>query len=710
MSLPTLALDPATLGDLDADLAREWLVTNGLGGYAMGSVCGATTRSYHGLLVAAMRPPVDRAVLITKVDETVTLPDASRVELGTNEYAGGAIAPHGFARLEGFALVGSIPRWTFRLSDGIALEKSVWMPHGYNATFVRYRYVAAAHMDSIQLTLTPFCLDRDHHGVTQGALDWRFLVDTEAAACTIRAFTGALPYRIIAGPAARFTATGEWHWHVFHRAEHERGLPDTEDVYQPGTFTITLAPGQTASLLLSAGTSLPPELAGIGGERHEATVADAYEREQARCADLLSRAGARVVVDAMAARLALAADQFLVARPVPTALPAPTEPQSLLSGISREASSVSAASARDDSITVIAGYPWFTDWGRDTMIALPGLTLTTGRHADARGLLRTFAHYISQGMLPNRFPDGGAAPEYNTVDATLWYFVAIGRYLDATGDEALLSELFPSLADIIAWDLRGTRFGIGVDPADGLLRAGASGVQLTWMDAKVDDWVVTPRRGKPVEINALWYAALSRMAAWAIHLSYDALEYAQLLTQVRENFARRFWYEEGGYLYDVVDVDGVAGQNDPALRPNQLFAASLTTHLLNEEQTRSMLQKVTDALLTPMGLRTLSPRDPAYHAHFNGKREERDAAYYRGAVWPWLIGPYVDVHLRLYNDCLQLLPLLQPLVKHLWGDCVGSICEVAEPEAPFAPGGCFAQAWSVAELLRAWLTVALQYP
>ncbi|MGH2495434.1 MAG: amylo-alpha-1,6-glucosidase, partial [Ktedonobacteraceae bacterium] len=256
------------------------------------------------------------------------------------------------------------------------------------------------------------------------------------------------------------------------------------------------------------------------------------------------------------------------------------------------------------------------------------------------------------------------------------------------------------------WHKRGTLYGIGVDPIDGLLHAGAPGVQLTWMDAKVDDWVVTPRRGKPVEVNALWYCALRCMESWAMRLSYDALEYAQSLTQVRENFARRFWYEEGGYLYDVVDVDGVAGQNDPALRPNQLLAASLTTHLLSEEQTRAMLQKVTAALLTPMGLRSLSPQDRAYHKHFNGKREERDGAYHQGAVWPWLIGPYVDVHLRLYNDCLSLLPLLQPLVKHLWDDCVGSICEVAEPEAPFAPGGCFAQAWSVTELLRAWLAVA----
>jgi predicted glycogen debranching enzyme len=332
--------------------------------------------------------------------------------------------------------------------------------------------------------------------------------------------------------------------------------------------------------------------------------------------------------------------------------------------------------------------------------------LCTGRYSEARGLLKAFATYTHEGLIPNRFPDKSEAPEYNTADATLWMFYALNSYTSTTHDWSLVKELYPTLKDIIEWHKRGTLYSIGVDHADGLLHAGAPGVQLTWMDAKVNDWVVTPRRGKPVEVNALWYCALRCMESWAMRLSYDALEYGQLLTQVRENFARRFWYQEGGYLYDVVDVDGVAGQNDASLRPNQLFAASLTTHLLNEEQTRSMLQKVTDHLLTPMGLRTLSPDDPGYHNHFNGKREERDGTYHQGAVWPWLIGPYVDVHLRLYNDCLRLLPLLQPLVRHLWDDCVGSICEVAEPEAPFAPAGCFAQAWSVAELLRAWLAVA----
>ena len=419
--------------------------------------------------------------------------------------------------------------------------------------------------------------------------------------------------------------------------------------------------------------------------------AQAYQRHQRRIKQLLDIADRNTTnllrKDPVFARLVVAADQFIVVRPEPGA-------------------AGNSLKLTPDRKTVIAGYPWFTDWGRDSMISLPGLLLCTGRYSEARGLLKAFATYTHKGLIPNRFPDKGEAPEYNTADATLWMFYALNNYTSTTHDWSLVKELYPALTDIIEWHKRGTLYGIGVDPADGLLHAGAPGVQLTWMDAKVDDWVVTPRRGKPVEVNALWYCALRCMESWAIHLSYDALEYAQLLTQVRENFARRFWFEQGGYLYDVVDVDGVAGQNDAALRPNQLFAASLTNHLLSEEQTRAMLQNVTDHLLTPMGLRTLSPQDPAYHSRFNGKREERDGAYHQGTVWPWLIGPYVDVHLRLYNDCLGLLPLLQPLVKHLWDDCVGSMCEVAEPEPPFAPAGCFAQAWSVAEVLRAWLAVA----
>jgi predicted glycogen debranching enzyme len=393
------------------------------------------------------------------------------------------------------------------------------------------------------------------------------------------------------------------------------------------------------------------------------------------------------VRDPVYARLVLAADQFIVARPDYTHATDQSQPLRLA----------------PDRKTIIAGYPWFTDWGRDSMISLPGLLLHTGRYSEARGLLKAFASFEQNGLIPNRFPDGGEPPVYNTVDATLWMFHAIDQYSMATNDWTLLKELFPTLSEIIQWHIHGTDYGIRADPVDGLLSAGAPDVQLTWMDAKVDDWIVTPRRGKPVEINALWYNALTMMEAWAVHLSTDATQYSQLRSQVRQHFASRFWYQDGGYLYDVVDVDGVSGRNDAALRPNQLFAVSLTHDLLSEGQVASMFQKVTNALLTPLGLRSLSPFDPHYHNHFHGDRKERDSAYHQGAVWPWLIGPYIDVHLRVHNDRAALKPLLLPLIQQLWETCLGTISEVAEPEAPFAPGGCFAQAWSVAEVLRCWL-------
>src|SRR6266699_755777 len=683
-------------GDVQAALDREWFATNGLGGYAGSSIAGATTRSYHGLLVAALHPPVERTVLVTKIDEEVELPDGHAVKLGVNEYQDGTIDPQGYNYLERFALEGDIACFSYTLENNLRLEKRIWMEYGQNTTYVQYTVHDLSENELNDATLTlnlyPFCLYRDHHSTTQGSPDWHFLVDNKGNSCRVRAYDGAQAYWLIAGPAAKFTPSGLWYWRVLHRRDRERGLPDLDDVYQPGIFRMQISPGERVSLVLSVEDAASAE---FGGTRHEDAVIEAYRRHQRRIRQLLDIADRSTTnlaqQDPVRARLVIAADQFIVARPEKNGANSNGN-QSL--GLS------------PDRKTIIAGYPWFTDWGRDSMISLPGLLLCTGRYSEARGLLKAFASYTYNGLIPNRFPDSGEAPEYNTADATLWMFHALDAYTNTTHDWSLVKELYSTLNNIIAWHVRGTLYGIGMDPADGLLHAGAPGVQLTWMDAKVDDWVVTPRRGKAVEINALWYCALYYMESWAKRLSYDALEYGQLLTQVREHFARRFWYEEGGYLYDVVDVEGIAGQNDASLRPNQLFAASLTPHLLTEDQMRSMLSPVTDQLLTPMGLRTLSPQDPAYQRRFNGKRVERDGAYHQGTVWPWLIGPYVDVHLRLYNDCLALLPLLYPLVRHLWDDCVGSICEVAEPEPPFAPAGCFAQAWSVAELLRAWLAVA----
>ncbi len=684
--------------DVQAGLDHEWLVTNGLGGYAAGSIVGATTRSYHGYLVAALRPPVERFVLVTKIDETVDFPDGRGFKLGVNEYQDGTIDPQGHNLLMKVALEGDVPCFAYALGDTLTLEKRVWMEYGQNTTYVQYMLRGAFDEDGeksahkLTLTLYPFCLYRDYHSATLGSSDWHFLVENEGNRCRVRAYEEATSLMMIAGPAATFTPANVWYWNVQHRREKERGLPDHEDVYQPGYFCMQIAPGMRMTLVLSAETESPGE---FGGAQHEENVAQALLRHQRRIKQLLAVAHRSVTnlsqQDPVLARLVIAADQFIVARPEKAA---------------DESTSKSSIRLSPNRKTVIAGYPWFTDWGRDSMISLPGLLLSTGRYSEARGLLKAFASFTHNGLIPNRFPDSGEAPEYNTADATLWMFDALRTYLAATGDWSLLKELFPVLGDIIDWHVRGTNYGIGIDAQDGLLHAGAPGVQLTWMDAKFDDRVVTPRRGKPVEVNALWYSALGFMESWAVRLSTDATKYSQLRSMVRQNFAARFWYEDGGYLYDVVDVDGEAGKNDAALRPNQLFAASLTRDLLSETQVKSIFQNVTDHLLTPAGLRSLSPGDPAYRPHFNGSRQERDEAYHQGTVWQWLIGPYIDVHLRIHNDRKAVRLLLQPMIEHLWKTCLGTISEVAEPEPPFTPAGCFAQAWSVAEILRCWLLTA----
>ncbi len=682
--LPILTLDPATLADANADLDREWLLTNGLGGYALGSVCGATTRCYSGLLVAAIRPPAERKVLVAKLDEVVTLGDATTVPLGTNEYADGTIYPRGFERLLSFTLDGQIPTWRLRLSPGTALEKRVWMERGCNLTYVRYRYVAEPGTQPIVLRLSPFCLDRDHHATTREFEGARFSVEAAPNVCTVAASANAHPYRLVGGLAASFTpspAGGEWNRHILHRRERERGLPDVEDAFIPGVFSLALAPGEVATLVLTADAALPAALAGLGGPDHEACVAAALERELRREQDLLAIASLADDADPFIAQLVLAADQFLVARPMP-------------------GTQDTSAAPGEPGVTVIAGYPWFTDWGRDTMISLPGLTLATGRHAEARGLLRTFARYADQGMIPNRFPDAGEAPEYNTVDATLWYLVALDRYLRVTDDWPLLDELFPLVAEVIAWHQRGTRYGIAVDSADGLLRAGEPGVQLTWMDARVDGWVVTPRRGKPVEINALWYRALALAGDWARRLGRDAAGYDVARQAVATSFASRFWYPAGGYLYDVIDADGEQGKLDWSLRPNQLLALAVAPELVTDEQARAILAATERTLLTPLGPRTLPPDDPRFVATYRGDRRTRDAAYHQGTVWPWLLGAYADLRLRLGGTRADLASLLDPFRAHLLQAGLGSISEIADAEAPFTPRGCLAQAWSVAELLR----------
>jgi predicted glycogen debranching enzyme len=687
-----LALGREICTDIQAGLDHEWLVTNGLGGYASGSIIGATTRSYHGLLVAAMHPPVDRQVLISKIDEEVELQGGGVLKLGVNEYQDGTIEPRGLQYLEKVMLQGDHPCFHYRLEPQLILEKRIWMEYGQNTTYVQYRLLGTfrdqTHTELL-LRLIPYCLSRDHHATTEGENNWHFLVESRLNRCVLQAAPQLPVYQMVASPAVQFTSSGRWYWKILHRRELERGLKAVEDVYQPGIFSAELKAGETLTLVLSAEHELHPDL---GNEQHEEAISQALIRHKRRQKQLLAVADRTTEDlarrDPVYARLVLAADQFIVTRP------------------KKSNGDDKGFHLSPDRKTIIAGYPWFTDWGRDSMISLPGLLLYTGRYSEARGLFKAFTSYVHEGLIPNRFPDQGDTPEYNTADATLWLFRALDIYVKTTGDWTLLKDLFPILREIIQWHIQGTAFGIGIDPRDGLLRAGAPGLQLTWMDAKVDNWVVTPRRGKPVEINALWYNALSCMESWAVRLSFDATRYGLLRSQICKNFATRYWYPEGNYLYDVLDVDGVDGQNDTSLRPNQLFVTALSHELVSESKARKILQVATKELLTPLGLRTLSPRDPAYQKHFNGDRNQRDSAYHQGTSWPWLIGAYIDTHLWLNNDREALRPLLQPLIRHLWDGCLGSVCEVVEPEPPFRAAGCFAQAWSVAELLRCWLLLS----
>jgi predicted glycogen debranching enzyme len=645
-------------GDFTQDagaLEREWLVTNGLGGFAAGTIAQANTRRYHGLLVATLRPPVERVVMVAKLDCTVGY-RGERFELGCNEFADGALSPRGHRLLRSFDLDGGIPTWRYALADA-EITQRVWMERGRNTTYVSFTLEHGTA--TVELELTPLCTYRDYHAHSHGG--WSLGVKELAHGCEIEAFAGARPYRLWLEDG-KFVAAPDWYWRFSHRLEAERGLDALEDLFRPGYLRVSLVPGQTAILTLSA----EPQMASPG--------AGALERELRRQRSLLQ--GLPDAAPAWIRQLALAADQFIVQR-------------------------AQAAAGETGGTTIIAGYPWFTDWGRDTMIALPGLTLGSGRVQDAAAILRTFAAHVSRGMLPNRFPDGGEAPEYNTADATLWYFHAIASYLQATADRQLLNDLYPTLKQIIAAHQTGTRYGIQVDQHDGLLRAGEPGVQLTWMDAKVGEWVVTPRTGKPVEINALWHFALSQMARWARQLNDVAAEaaYSAAAARVAASFANSFWYETGGYLYDV--IDGPEGA-DASLRPNQIFAVSLGGGLLGLNQARAVVDICGRDLLTPVGLRSLSPRDQRYVRRYGGDQTARDGAYHQGTVWSWLLGPYALAHHAVYGDTAHAKALLAGLEPHLGEACLGNLSEIFDAEAPHTPRGCFAQAWSVAETLRAW--------
>lgn len=660
LDLPVRRLTgPDATGQLD----REWLVTNGLGGYACGTLCGVATRRYHGLLVAAHPAPLGRLMMLNHLTETFRLPDWTAVRVGGVERVGGTLDVHGVDLLREFRLEGGLPVWTFSL-DGHVIEKRLVLPYRQNTVHVIYTLVSGA--GPVRVKLRPSVHFRGHDDRVNSPLRDPYTLTATPHRYELRCADPTYPTLRLAVAAddAALTLDGRTDPDVLYRVEEHRGYEKSGLLYSPGVFRLTLRPGHPAAL--TASTEPWEKAVTVSGT-------DALAREYERRRKLL--AAAPVARTPLGAELVLAADQFVITPGT------------------RAADTARAHAHGDEARTVVAGYHWFTDWGRDTMISLEGLTLHTGRPAEARHILRTFAAHVKDGLIPNYFPDRENEGVYHTADATLWFFHALSRYSQLAGDPDLVRELLPTLTDIVAKHTAGTRFGIGVDPADGLLRQGAEGYQLTWMDAKVGDWVVTPRRGKAVEICALWYNALRLMADWT-----GEAEYGRRADRVRESFNRRFWNEATGCLWDV--IDGPDGKDDPAVRPNQLFAISLPNPVLDPKRWRAVVDVATAKLLTPVGLRSLAPGEPDYHPKYFGDLRARDAAYHQGTVWGWLIGPYADARAKAYPERADPADLLPGFDAHLSEACVGTISEVFDADPPHTPRACVAQAWSVAEVLR----------
>jgi predicted glycogen debranching enzyme len=657
-------LDLASAGPEARDdaLSLEWLVTNGLGGYASGTVGGVATRRYHGLLVAALPAPLGRVMLLNHVAESFRDPDGRPGTLASE--------------LVEFRLEQGLPAWRYRVADTV-VEKRVLMPHRQNTVHLWYRLVVGARR--LLLDLRPALQFRLHDAPVSQAPDAPYTLSVTGDRYEVTGPASLPPLRLfLHGERAAFTVDGRRIEDVRYRVETSRGYDDTGVLWSPGELYADLDAARDATLVAS--TEDWQVMLALGP-----AAARAAERERRRRLFAAAPPAART---GLAAELVLAADQFVIT------------PNGRIEDAAR------ARAAGDEVRSVIAGYHWFTDWGRDTMISLEGLTLSTGRHLEAGYILRTFAHSVRDGLIPNLFPEGQNRGVYHTADATLWLFHALDRYVEATADRNTLALLLPMLREIVGHHVRGTRFGIGIDPADGLLRQGYAELPLTWMDAKVGDWIVTPRRGKPVEINALWYNALRLLERWTRETDGDAAAqpYAEQATRVARAFNARFWYKDGDYLYDVVDGD--AG-DDAACRPNQILAVSLPHPVLDAARWERVVDVVRERLVTPVGLRSLSRTHPDYKARYFGDIRARDAAYHQGTVWAWLVGPFVDAWLRVHPaDHDGARRWLERFETHLSEACVGSVSEIFDAEPPFTPRGCVAQAWSVAEVLRAWLRCA----
>ncbi len=643
----------ATCINLAAALEREWLETNGIGGYACSTIIGLNTRRYHGLLTAAIDPPVGRAVLLSKLEETLVV-GGREYPLSANQYPG-VVHPEGYLRLVEFRLE-PFPTFVYEAACH-RLTKIVFMVHGVNTTVIRYR---AASLDGeapavpLRLRVAPLIAFRYHHALQHENESLDDTVREENGMAMVHPYPG-LPPLHLANDAAAINVTGWWYRNLEYEVERRRGLDFREDLFNPFELEFDLADNAEANLIAS------PEWVNV------ADAATYQRREIERRARVLAPAAA---ADEFTQQLAVAAERFVV--------------------------------RRGDQHSVIAGYPWFADWGRDTMISLPGLALATGRPDVARSILTAFASCVDEGMLPNCFPEHGEKPQCNTVDATLWFFEAVRATLQQTGDyDWVRTILYPVLTSIIDWHLRGTRFGIHVE-GDGLLHAGEPGVQLTWMDAKIGDWVVTPRHGKPVEIQALWYNALRIMQSLADRFkdARAAKNYASLADRAQASFNRLFWNPDASCLYDVVSDSGP----DSSLRPNQVFAVSLPYSMLTPVRARQVVEVVQKRLLTEYGLRTLAPGDPQYVGYYGGDQRSRDAAYHQGTVWPWLMGPFITAYLNVNGRAPttfdQVRRWLEPLRDFVFGPGLGNLPEIFDADPPRRPHGCFAQAWSVAELLR----------
>ena len=645
-----IKFDSKICTNFDEALSREWLETNGIGGFAGGTISGANSRRYHAVLTAATKPPLGRITMLSKFEETIII-DGKSYELSANQFPN-SVYPKGFKYLESFRL-DPFPIWNFRIED-IEIEKKIFMLHGENTTVCRWKLKSEFQNPDSKfiLELKPLLSFCDYHALQHETAAINHEFRTAENQVSVHPFA-EMPGLFFAHNAETIETSGVWYRNFEYAIEKERGFDFREDLFQP--FVLKFDLQNSATVIVST-------------EKQNFTDAEKFEKQEIeRREDLIVRAAAS---DDFRAQLVLAADQFIVSR-----------------GAGK---------------TVIAGYPWFSDWGRDTMIALPGLTLATNRTEIAREILLEFSKHFSQGMLPNRFPDAADEAEYNTVDATLWYFEAVRAYVEKTGDIDFVREnLYQKLAETIAWHLRGTRYNIHVD-TDGLLYAGEAGVQLTWMDAKIGDLVITPRTGKPVEIQALWYNALKIMADFADKFG-DALDkkhYEAMAETARQSFNAVFWNDAEDCLFDVVSN----GMHDGSIRPNQIFAVSLSNSMLSIGQAQKVVEKVEAELLTPVGLRSLSPNDPQYCPVYIGSPLQRDSSYHQGTVWGWLIGGFVDAYRRVYPNGNQtekrVAEILAGFEKHLSEAGLGQISEIFDADAPHAPRGCPAQAWSVAEVLR----------